>query len=279
MVATSGLVIIGFFIWWSIRDVKISKQDFVDLLKSVGLSWEYNEEDTALRRTSFLKAVRETKKNKGFIIRKIVKEPENYVFGLVDESIDKKSQNLEYYHAATCKFNPTTGELACNFPHRAFDEIKTLYEEYQGMMTSDDIRDAIIKLISSFHKVSVRQRGGIYFLPVKHEAEVEKVEKLIESLPGECSCSIAPQIDTEKSKTAIYKAFVEGLKNKMTTFREELDNPKFGKRKSTWEKRLEQFKTLKQEIEFYRDAMSFQVEDLSAELTELREDVQKQLIG
>ena len=79
MVATSGLVIIGFFIWWSIRDVKISKEDFVNLLKSVGLSWEYNEEDTALRRTSFLKAVRETKKNKGFIVRKIVKEPENYV--------------------------------------------------------------------------------------------------------------------------------------------------------------------------------------------------------
>lgn len=281
MVATSGLVIIGFFVWWAIRDVKISKVEFKALLKQVGLSFEFDQEDTALRRTSFLKAVRETKaKNrKKFLIRKISKEKDCYVFGLVDESIDKKARDLQYNHSATMMFNPESGELITDFSHRAFEEIKSLYNEYQDNMNSDDVRDAVVKIISGFKKVSVRQRGGIYFLPVKHETDVEKVEMLVNSLPGDCSCSVAPQIDTEKSKTAIYKAFVEGLKTKMATFREELDDPKFGKRQSTWEKRLEQFKGLKQEIEFYRDAMSFQVEDLSTELNGLREEVQKQLVG
>lgn len=282
MVATSGLVIIGFFIWWSIRDVKISKADFKALLKQVGLSFEFDQEDTALRRTSFLKAVREVKaKNrKKFLIRKIVKEPAKYVFGLVDESIDKTRHNLDYNHSATCTFNPETGDLQCDFSHRAFDEIKALYNEYQEMMNSDDVRDAVIKIISEFHRVNVRQRGGIYFLPNKHEADVEKVEKLIDALPGDCSCSVAPQVDTEKSKTAIYKAFVEGLKSKMTTFREELDDPAFGaKKKKTWENRLDQFKALKQEIEFYKDAMAFQVEDLNDELESLRGDVQKRILG
>lgn len=280
MVATSGLVIIGFFIWWAIRDVKISKTAFKGLLKQVGLSFEFDQEDTALRRTSFLKAVRETKarNRKKFLIRKISKEKDCYVFGLVDESVDKKDRNLDYNHSATMIFNPETGELLTDFSHRAFDEIKSLYEDYKENMNSDDVRDAIIKIISGFKKVSVRARGGIYFLPNKHEADVEKVEKLVDSLPGDCSCSVAPQIDTEKSKTAIYKAFVEGLKNKMATFREELENPTGKTRKSTWETRLEQFKGLKQEIEFYRDAMSFQVEDLSTELDSLRGDVQKQLL-
>jgi len=280
MVATSGLVIIGFFIWWAIRDVKISKADFKALLQRAGLSFEFDQEDTALRRTSFLKAVREVKaKNrKKFLIRKISKEKDCYVFGLVDESINRKDHNLEYHHSATMIFNPETGELITDFPHRAFDEINALYNEYQEMMNSDDVRDAVIRIISEFKRVNVRQRGGIYFLPVKHEADVGKVEKLVESLPGNCSCSVAPQIDTEKSKTAIYKAFVEGLKNKMATFREELTNQNGKTRKSTWEKRLEQFKGLKQEIEFYKDAMAFQVEDLSTELETLRGDVQKQLL-
>lgn len=281
MVATSGLVIIGFFVWWAIRDVKISKTAFKALLQQAGLSFKCDQEDTALRRTSFLKAVRETKvhNQKKFLIRKIVKEPAKYVFGLVDESIDKAGHNLEYNHSATCTFNPETGELTCDFSHRAFDDIKSLYNEYQEMMNSDDVRDAVIKIISEFKKVNVRQRGGIYFLPNQHEADVEKMEVLVESLPGDCSFSIAPQIDTEKSKKAIYKAFVEGLKYKMATFREELENPAGKTRKATWETRLQQFKGLKQEIEFYRDAMSFQVEDLSTELESLRGDVQKQLLG
>lgn len=281
MVDTSGLVIIGYFVWWAIRDVKLSKTNFKALLKQVGLNFEFDQEDTALRRTSFLKAMRETKaKNrKKFLIRKISKEKDCYVFGLVDESIDKKDRNLDYNHSATMIFNPETGELLTDFSHRAFEEIKALYDEYQDNMNSDDVRDAVIKIMTRFHQVSVRQRGGIYFLPNKHEADVEKLEALVEALPGDCSFSSAPQIDTEKSKTAIYKAFVEGLKNKMATFREELTSQNGKTRKSTWETRLEQFKGLKQEIEFYRDAMSFQVEDLSTELDALRGDVQKQLLG
>jgi len=282
MVATSGLVIIGFFVWWAIREVKISKTEFKTLLKQAGLSFTFDQEDTALRRTSFLKAVREVKaKNrKKFLIRKISKEKDCYVFGLVDESIDKKGRDLKYNHSATMIFNPETGELITDFPHRAFDEIKALYEDYKENMNSDDVRDAVIKIISEFHRVNVRQRGGIYFLPAKHETDVEKIEKLVDSLPGDCSCSVAPQVDTERTKRSIYKAFIEGLKTKMTTFREELDDPTFGAvKKKTWEHRLDQFKALKQEIEFYKDAMAFQVDDLSTELEALRGDVQKRILG
>jgi len=280
MVATNGLIIIGFFIWWAIRDVKITKTAFIDLLTSIGFDWTFEETDTGLRRTSFLKAVRETKqKNKNkFLIRKISKEQDCYVFGLVDESIDKAARDLTYNHTATMTFNPETGDLTSDFTHRAFDDIKALYNEYQETMNSDDVRSAIIKIISKFHKVSVRDRGGIYFLPNNYEADVEKLEKLLEALPGDCSFSVAPQIDTEKTKVAIYKSFVEGLKTKMGLFRDELENPSGKTRESTWNKRLDQFKELKQEIEFYRDAMSFQVEDLSTELESLRNGVQEQLL-
>lgn len=279
MVSVNGLVIIGYFVWWTIQQVKISREDFKALLKQVGIDFDIGDKDKeiALRRAAFLKAVREVKGgSKDTLIRKIKKAKDEYVFGLVDETIDKNSNDLSYNHEATMKFKPETGELNCDFTHRAFDKIKPLYEEYTNMLNSDDIRDMLLKIIAQYHRVGVRKRGGIYFVPEKYKDEVEKIEALIDALPGDNYLAVAPQIDSEKSKRAIYKAFINSLKDKIGKFKEELDADSF-ERKSTWENRIEEFKSLRDEIEFYKDTLEFQAEDLAEELNTLTTEVRKKL--
>ena len=273
-----GLSIIGYFVWWSIRDLLINKAEFHKLLLDRGLPPYSKKEDTvAANRSAFLKAVREVKSSSSeFLIRKINKSADKYTFGLVDESIDRKNQNLGYQHSATMSYYPSSGNLVCDFPHRAFDAVKEKCAKYQGSYNSDDVRDYLLEVLKLHHRISVRSRGGIYFIPEKSKNFVDAVEKLMEDLPGECSMSIAPQIDMDQSKRAIYKAFLSELRGKISSFREELDGSSL-KRKSSWTKRLEEFKELKKEVEFYRDALQFQADDITEDLDSLSESVRKRL--
>jgi hypothetical protein len=136
-----------------------------------------------------------------------------------------------------------------------------------------------LTLLGRLHRISVRQRGGIYFLPKTAEAELEKIENVINSLPGDCYISAAPQIDADKSRTAIYKAFSAELRSKLAKFREEIDtktaNPSKSKQVKCWKDRIEEFKALRDEISFYADAIKFQGEDLAQELVALEAEVQE----
>lgn len=275
MVALSSLAIVGFFLWWSVREVTISRATFNGLLKSLGFDFEVPEK---CFRSAFLKAVRDVQAGgRGkFIIRKIYKHAEEYAFGLVDETIDQTAKSLGYNHSSTLVFSPETGNLSVDFSHRAAEEIEKLYKENLDAMDSNDVREAILNIIKSWHVVGLRDRGGIYFIPVSFESQVEKLEKLVESLGGDSTLAIAPQVDVERTKKAIYKAFVTGLKDKISTFEQEVEKGTM-ERKSAWEKRISEFKELKAEISFYRDAMNFQADDLGIALDKLTEKVRAKI--
>lgn len=273
MVSVAGLAIIGYFCWWAVHNCKISRVDLQAMIDEEGISFIVPE---PCARSNFLKAVREvaSANKKRFMIRKIYKHAEEYCFGLVDESISETAKSLDYAHTATMVFNPLTGTLACDFQHAAFDEIKKLFEEYQNTLTSQDVRNMVIGILSTAHVVGVRQRGGIYFVASKFQDLVEKLSNLLSKLPGECELAVAPQVDVESTKKAIYKAFIVGLKEKIATFQTELTSDM---RKSTLANRLDEFKQLREEISFYSDALSFQAQDLDASLQELAQSVQAKL--
>lgn len=274
------LVIIGFFCWWSVNQVKVSRVNFQELLSSVGLDYDFSKfgNPVYLQRSSFLKAVREVKgQHKEFLIRKIKKTNLSYTFGLVDESINEQEKHLNYSHSATMDFNPVTGQLTCDKQHRAFREIELLYQEYTNMLNSDDVRTILLDIISSLKSVSVRARGGIYFIPVCYKEVVEKLEVLLEKLPGDNYFAVAPQIDTLKSKQSIFKAFIYGLKEKLAKFHEELEEDGLT-RKHALENRVQEIKQVKEEIEFYKSSLNFQVEDLNIQLEKLDKKVQSKLV-
>jgi hypothetical protein len=141
--------------------------------------------------------------------------------------------------------------------------------------------------VRKLHDVSVRGRGGFYFVapgtkdePTKYEDEIARLEKLVELLDngsGESYLSIAPQVDAEKSRKAIHKAFITGLRDKITMFKEELENDSLKKR--GLKNRIDDFKELRDEIEFYKDALSFQADDLAKDLEKLTKVVTAKLTG
>jgi gas vesicle protein len=270
-----GLTVIGYFCWWNIRNVKIKKEAVAALLKKYKIDYEI---EYAPVRCLFSKAIDMVKikhQYKGLLVRKINKTPEEYLYGLVDESIDPQAEALEYYHAATMSFCPQTGELTVDRPHKAFDLIVKAFEEYDTYFDSTDIRDIILDLVKNTYSINVRDRGGVYFIPAKFEKEVEALEKFVKGIGNDCYFAAVPQIDLDKTKRSLHKAFSEEMKERVEKFTEELNKDTM--RTETLEKRLEEYKALKDEMQFYGDALAFQSQDILKELDTLRASVTKRL--
>jgi hypothetical protein len=270
-----GISLIGYFIWWSIAGVKVERKKVQNLVKKSGLEFEVPD---VCERSAFLMAKREVKSRahaNQVLIRNIKKGAEHEV-ALVDEKLDETKRKLGYTHSATLYFDQDTKSIRCDHPHRAFDLIKEKYEEYKIFMNSYDIRVIIMKIIAPWKKVMVRDKGGIYFIPEKFTKELNKLEAVLDQLPGDCYLQVVPQINTEKSKRAIHRSLMDELTQKIEKFNKEMDSQKFTSNKG-WESQLSRFKDLRDKISFYTDALKFGAEDVEKKLDALTKKVRKQI--
>ncbi|MFA5132697.1 MAG: DUF6744 family protein [Candidatus Paceibacterota bacterium] len=271
----NGLVIMGYFFWWSIREVLVKKVDFLASCKKVGIKYDIKDCD----RTAYLNAVRQVKQQQGqhhVLVRMIAKDKDQHLVGLVDEKVDPKAQDLQYHHSATMSFNQKTGLLTCDHPHRAFDLIKDKYNSFKENLTSYDMRLIIKDIIDKMTPVTVREGGGIYYADEKFTRELKQVEALLKSLEG-CSMVLVPQINTEDTKKAIYNSLMEDMNRRLDNFQEEINNNKFSTPKG-WAATLERFRETKKEVEFYAERLKFSGENVLEKLNAMENQVKAKLM-
>lgn len=291
MVTFKNLEILGWFIWWTIRNVQITREDFAALLKQVGLKYELRP---AKAHSTYLKAIARVQsehRKDGLMIRPIKKRGEEYVHGLVDERV-QVGEHLNYTHKANLRFFKN-GTMVCDNPdHEAYKLVLQYFDLYSTTMDADDIREVLFEILGSTYSISVRQRGGIYFIPGEFSSVVEQLEQVIAGLGGDCYMAMAPQIDEEKTKKAVYKAFVEGLKERIAEFRKQLEanltdtniskdhvryNSVTSRKQTALTARLSEYREMRKEIDFYADAMDFQAGALRTELEDLGTRLERKL--
>jgi len=243
------------------------------------------KEDTKLKppkfceRTAFLEAVRSVKAKTftyHLLIRTILKSKEEHLFGLVDESINQQQKSLGYTHQATLRWGQESYTITCDKKHRAFDMIQERFNENKDNLNSYELRRWIMNVIEKWRNISVRDKGGIYYIDVKYEKELFALESILNATPG-ITFSLVPLPDIDRSKKAIYKAFMEDLQHKMQKFRESIKNEKYSSNKG-WSNALKKFKELREEVGFYADRLQFNAKSLQDQLDVLQKDVKKKLV-
>lgn len=273
---TSSLVVLGFFIWWSIRETRVSRIKFEQELSTSGLSFKLPD---LCKRTAFLTAVRTIKqKSHGhkLLIRVLLKDGEQHLFGLVDETVDPKAKTLEYHHSATLRFDQKTHEVSCDVKHRAFDLVKAEYERNLYEMNSYDLRRVIMQMIEALTPISPREGGGIYYVPYAHKDVLEKIQTLINNIG--CRMDVVSLYDEEKSRNAIYNAFVEDVTHKLEVFQKDIDSDKFSTAKG-WSSTIDRFKEMKDQVEFYADKLRFAGDNIMEKISKMEEQVKERMLG
>jgi len=272
----NGLEIMGYFVWWSMEGINFSREEFEKLIEQSPLDISPPK---LCHRTAFLEAVRWVKAKSHthhLLIRTVSKDKEAHYFALVDEKIDIENKQAGYTHEATLRFDQETFAVTCNQLHRAHETVKQRFQENVDNLNSYELRRWVQKILDRCRNISVRDKGGLYYVDLKYTDVLLGLEQIFDSVPG-ADFFIVEQIDSERSKKSIWKAFVEDLNSKITKFREALQEGKYSSNKG-WENAIAQFKELKEEVGFYADRLSFTGSDLNKNIEELTGEFRRQLV-
>lgn len=249
--------ILGFVVWWSISGFRVPHGEFVRHLQALDIDTKlYGKKatDKAVLTQAVKEEIKGSRRTKYH--KKIKDDDKTTTFGIQVETIDTENTNVEASTETKIimeKGGQKSGaQIKIEGPGR--DAILKRVSEFNGTYTGDQFRLMIRKFIElTCQGVGIRDRGGVYFVPVTNETELRKIEQLAKFLP-DCATEIVPVTDLKEAKRTMYKAFVLDFNNEIAAFSKELDSMQAGTvGKRLLANRIEEFKALRAKAEMYGD--------------------------
>ena len=186
--------IIGYFIFWSARHIRITRDQFNNFVRREGLDIFINKAKPV---TAFGNAKSEIKKKvngRNWHLQKIKVENFRRWYGIYDAKRTAMWDDLEFKQAATMEFNARTGELTCDWPHKTFIFFKKMYDWYLEGVCYEDIHDWFSRVIYSRAGIPVREGGIVYYLPKDDEKTALALQHVFAQIPKHCWLAAIPQI-------------------------------------------------------------------------------------
>ena len=157
-------------------------------------------------------------------------------------------------------------------------ELKAEIYRLVGRVTHDEIRYFIIDFIHRVcNGISLRKTGGIFFIPDEFSEILQEMKHDLESLGPGIVIYTVPQY--EDSQDAYRESAQEMLLKEVVEFHQRVkqfaSDPKT--RKSTMEKRLAEFKALKDRALYYAEILNVMADDMVARLEEAKAMIAKNL--
>lgn len=218
---------IGDLFWYSIQSVDIDRQVLeakmaqheIDL---VFLPNPIRASDAFRRATYELQAKKVATGNPqcylNYLIREVTSDSKQIQRNIVVEKVDKQGKALNYEtDTAVIVFDKKLNEIFIqakgtdNLAIKLAEEAKRKFMHYSTHYDSQNIRQVMMRILESFSPISVRQNGGIYFVPVTYANELVKLAGLIEDLGSSCSTMI-PLFNIQSSHDMVNRQLVEDVK-------------------------------------------------------------------
>jgi hypothetical protein len=211
--ATSQLPLIGFTVLWRLEGIRVSHSDLEQALLATGFEkylpdpptprvalsralaeWIKTKQRTA--RTLQLQLGDEDQEENGggrrrTLIRAIDRAgSEHLVYALVAEDIDFRALGLSYGTALRILLNKKTGEMICTTDAKGVidaqresqqltDQLMPYWRQYRDLFIARDLSQMVREIIGGMNAVSLRQAGGVYFVPESERDTLFRLRQLI----------------------------------------------------------------------------------------------------
>jgi hypothetical protein len=188
--------IIGYFVFWSARHVRITRDKFNALLRDEGITIDIKK---AKPTTAFCNATSEIRKKtigRNWHIQKIKEENFRRWYGIYDAKRTELWDDLELKQAATMEFDARTGELTCDWPHKTFIFFRDMYTWYMEGVCYEDIHNWFQRILSSRAGIPMRDGGIVYFFPRDDEKITISLQRIFAATSKTCWLAAIPQIKT-----------------------------------------------------------------------------------
>jgi len=275
------LDIVGFLCWWSVKNVDIVREQLIDLLKQCGINEKYARSHNY--RAAFIRALRELEENR--IIRPVEENKGAMVYQFTAETkIDEEDVKLKYDPETLVAINKSvyakTKDISQAITGREDirQKLIELFEDKKDKYHSSDITRLIQRIFSEKADiVSLRETGGVYYVPTEFTHVVTAVSQLVNSI-GNSTFEYFPLPDVEACRNAIASAVDNEMRVDLEKMEEEMKLVEAGDKEVTQRWRNHKIKTLNKianRIARYNEVLA---EEASKSLTDNFENLKQSIL-
>lgn len=276
--ASSGGQQLGTLLWWSLNANRIEHRRLVDLAVKHSLDDKYLPSE--IKPTgAFRRACRHaaTRLDHGLMLRPIAESETEVVVGLVRERPDAAAKNLDYDLLARISFDKQTSIITADVENGVLAQVRELYQHHLAH-TTEDIR-AMFAAFLAEAGVSLRESGGVYFVPATHQTTLDSLCAVVEAVGSNKTFQL-PIVDTAESKKTLREVAKRSLDDEIRQLQEELDlfDPE-KVRQSTLERKLQGFDDLRARANLFARVLSFKATAMNERIAAIQAGLRGQLGG
>jgi hypothetical protein len=267
--ATSGRHL-GDVLWWTLADAEISRSHLEQIWSSSGLQLsdlpEAPTPEKALRT-----AIRECQVGRhDYLLRLGLQDDREIVYAVVLETRDG-SGNVHHVQEARITLDRlAAGQLGSDeASHERVAAVRSAYDRLLNMHTADDVRRAILKTLGGCAAVTLRDSGGIYWVPAVHADRLRALQGAVSQI-GTSQLALVPIHETPEAQRELGNAARASIEEEIGDLRTEIESFfESSPRASTLTARLAAFEDLRARTRLYHSVLKVQVDDLDAALAKL----------
>jgi hypothetical protein len=261
---------LGDIVFWQLADARVDRATLESLWRDAGLDAVLLPEEPTAER-ALKQAVREAQVGqRDRLIRLGLDNEDEIVFAIVRESHDDAG-NVTYVQEARVRLDRTSE--AINSDVTSHDIVQAVFAGFRTLRTThtaDDVRRAIVKALGTWAAVTLRDGGGIYWVPAVYAAELRRLQGAIEKI-GTSRVHVLPVHESQDASRALGAIATASLEAELAQLQSEIaafvSMPP--ERTSTLTRRLEAFAALRDRAKLYRGVLAITVTDLDRQLDEM----------
>jgi hypothetical protein len=272
--SAEGYPLLGYCVYWSISELNIPYAEFIQKMAAAGLDTDYARPVQA--KSALIKALRsETKGRKESFHRNILDDKTRSAFAIVGSNVNTTTIDVAFQTETKAIIDKETKQVTIEGYNQ--QALRDKFEAFKGTYTGDHFRRVTLDIIKTgCQGITIRERGGVYFVPSTHLEAFEKLQTLFSQFPG-CSIDVIPVIDTAQAKKSMWKALTGEVEEDIKTLKEDLEKLDEASDRSV-KIRLARYEVLKSKVENYEILLQGTAGALKSELDSLTNLLKRKMV-
>lgn len=227
---TSTAPVIGAVTFWSLKGVRVRRDDLRLALAGVGLASAQGRDPkpSAVLRYAIASV---QKSNAGFVFDRVAESKTEVVFGLTMKSADQALEQAVYVHATRLRLDKVTGGVTLEDPSNpTLNAVLLRYLEFRDYVTTTEMGLILVAAIrgkktsTGLSGVNLRgETGGVYFVPAGAVARLTALAEIVDGIAGEGAMTVWPIPVGDRTMAQASNAVRSDFQDRLAEAREELD--------------------------------------------------------
>jgi len=267
---------LGDITFWALHEAETDRATLEQVWVAAGLNRDLlpppQTPEKALRQ-----AVRSLTSEHGRMLRQHPDTASRLTYSVVRE-IFESDDGPEYARVSKFELDRTTGILTGDPTDPTFTAVQTAYQHFSSVATSREIMVLITNTLKSFSAVTLRDSGGVYWVPRTSSAGLRQMKDAIEKI-GKSRVFLLPVFDTAEANATLQAAAQASLDAEVADLTKEIEAFQLeGTRgPAVLERRLERFEELRARAHLYGGILNVTAKDLDAAVLVLEDSVNTML--